>query len=277
MILSLGAFVPRDIPRQYLRNHINEWHRCNPNQLAAGSLFNAVIANDKPVIPTIREPAPYEMANYQLAAQDCIAALEAELFNLRLRHQPGFVPVIKTRKQCATEKAAKSAEPEIVAQPQTSTQPTSEPMPTIEDTSTSTQPTDSQLCKPIVASPEHPFHKVKDAVYILPQDRNVGAPPKPPVHANAKRPDSAYQTSPAIHNTKIVTDIYQHTLETPVTITYHKLLSLSPEVRTQVRGAITSKRVTPKEVACSTGTVAYRRRIKLSHAQRNTPTLRGRD
>ena len=80
MILSSGAFVPRDIPGRYLRDRIDEWHRRNPNQLAAGMLFNAVFSKDKPVIPTIREPAPFEAASYQLTAQDRIAALEAELF-----------------------------------------------------------------------------------------------------------------------------------------------------------------------------------------------------
>jgi len=251
VILSSGAFVPRDIPGRYLRDRIDEWHRRNPNQLAAGTLFNAVFSKDKPVIPTIREPAPFEAASYQLTAQDRIAALEAELFNLKVRHQPGFVPVIRTRKQRAAEKATEPDEPEVVAQPQASTKPASKSKPTVEDTSTSTQPADLRSHEPIGTSPEHPFRKARDAVYIPPQDRNVGALPKPPVHTNAKKSDPAYRTCPAIHDMKIATDVYQRALETPVTITYHELLSLSPEVRAQVRDAITSKRVAPKEVTQS--------------------------
>jgi len=248
VILSSGAFVPRDIAGRYLRDRIDEWHRRNPNQLAAGTLFNAVFSKDKPVILMIREPAPFEAASYQLTAQDHIAALEAELFNLKVRHQPGFIPVIRTRKQHAAEKATEPDETEIVAQPQASTKPTSKSKPTVEDTSTSTQPAESQLHEPIVTSPEHLFRKARDAIYIPPQDCNVGALPKPLVHSNVKKPDPAYRTCPTIHDTKIATDIYQHAFDTPVMITYHKLLSLSPEVRTQVQDAITSKRVAPKEV-----------------------------
>jgi hypothetical protein len=57
-------------------------------------------------------PAVSEMpSSYQLSAQDRIAALEAELFNLHVCHQPKFVPTIKTRKQRAAEKmAAKETE-----------------------------------------------------------------------------------------------------------------------------------------------------------------------
>src|SRR5260370_1159487 len=67
--------------------------------------------------------------------------------------------------------------------------------------------------------------------------------------SHSKKADTAYRKIPAIHDAKITTDVYQRTLETPVTITYHELLSLSPEVRAQVRDAITSKRVPPKDIA----------------------------
>jgi hypothetical protein len=41
-----------------------------------------------------------------------MAALEAEIFNLHVHHQPKFVPTIKTRKQCTAEEKADEMEKE---------------------------------------------------------------------------------------------------------------------------------------------------------------------
>ena len=251
VVLPSGAFVPRDIQGQYLRDRIDEWHKKFPNQLASGQLFNAVISaqSDTPKITEITSTPVY-----QLSARDRIAALEAELFNLKVHHQPGFVPIIKTRRQRAAEKdtvqeRTPSIEPEPVAQ-----------VPTTQDVEhrDATATRGEQVSRPAVVptqptrgsaeAPEHPFRNAKDAVYAPPQNRNVGAPAKIPAQANAKKSDPAYRTIPAIHDPKIATDVYQRALDTPLTITYHELLSLSPEVRAQVRDAITSKRVQNKEV-----------------------------
>jgi len=247
VILPSGAFVPRDIPGQNLRDRIDEWHRRNPNQLAAGSLFNAVVSSRQVTIPTLREKEVESTTSYQLSAQDRIAALEAEIFNLKVRHQPGFVPIIKTRRQRATEPQEESNDKTI---PATSTKPT-EKTKQHEPHSQSVEPnpsTSSKEKQPEVPKPEHPFRNAKEAVYIPPQTRNVGAPVKIPEQTASKRTEPAYRTLPSIHNSKIATDVYQRALETPLTVTYHELLSLSPEVRAQVRDAITSKRVANKEV-----------------------------
>ena len=73
-------------------------------------------------------------------------------------------------------------------------------------------------------------------------------PAKVPVHSNGKKSEPAYRTLPLIHDAKIANDVYQRALETPLTITYHELLSLSPEVRAQVWEAVSSKRVPAKDV-----------------------------
>jgi len=68
-----------------------------------------------------------------------------------------------------------------------------------------------------------------------------------PVKLLAKKPDVAYRTQSAIHDTMIATMVYNRALDTPLTITYHELLSLSPEVRSQVRDAVSPKRVPAKD------------------------------
>jgi hypothetical protein len=262
VVLSSGSFVPRDIPGEHLRDRIDEWHKRNPNQLAAANLssnttlFNAIVPQSVVSAPTIKEVP----VSFQLSAQDRIAALEAELFNLRVRHQPKFTPMIKTRRQRAAEKEAGQEEEEESIGRRSPERDTPEPATTQEEAvrHRSPTPTEETLAieptkqdapatrVPIAAMPEHPFRNAKDATYIPPQNRNIGAPIKP-MQQTAKKPDAAYRTLPAIHDSAIATKVYNRALETPLTITYHELLSLSPEVRSQVRDAISSKRVPIKD------------------------------
>jgi hypothetical protein len=108
-----------------------------------------------------------------------------------------------------------------------------------------------QEVRNVEQTPEHPFRHAKDAIYTPPQVRNVGAIPKVTAPVNSKKPEPAYRTTPAIHDAKIANTVYQRALDTHLTITYHELLSLSPEVRAQIRDATSSKRVAPKDSAQS--------------------------
>ena len=92
--------------------------------------------------------------------------------------------------------------------------------------------------------PEHPFRNAKDAAYVPPVRTTVL-----PVKPVAKKPEVAYRTLPAIHDAAIATKVYNRALDTPLTITYHELLSLSPEVRSQVRDAVSSKRMPTTDTA----------------------------
>ena len=57
VVLTTGTFVPRDIVGRYLKDHVDEWHKRNPSQLAAAQLMythwqllacKAMIAPDNP-------------------------------------------------------------------------------------------------------------------------------------------------------------------------------------------------------------------------------------
>jgi hypothetical protein len=71
--------------------------------------------------------------------------------------------------------------------------------------------------------------------------RNVGAPIKPP--AIVRKNDPAYKTLPPIHDPAVATEVYKRSMDTPITITQRELLSLSPEVRSQVRDITTTRRI----------------------------------
>jgi len=87
---------------------------------------------------------------------------------------------------------------------------------------TETAPVPSHV--PVPTMPEHSFRNAQHATYAPPCNRNIGAPAK---LITTKKPKAAYRNLPVIHNPSITTKVYNRTLETPVIITYHKLLSLS--------------------------------------------------
>ena len=95
-------------------------------------------------------------------------------------------------------------------------------------------------------APEHPFRNAKDAAYTPPSTKNVGAQDKP-LPAPYKRADPAYRTLPPVHSPDIATSVFQRSMEAPITITQRELLSLSPEVRSQVRDTTTTRRIPNKE------------------------------
>lgn len=77
VVLPQGIFVPRDIPGAWLKDQINEYHHCNPNQPTAVLLIHTIFALTNASL--ITAPA---YNSYHLLAKDRIATLEAELFNL---------------------------------------------------------------------------------------------------------------------------------------------------------------------------------------------------
>jgi hypothetical protein len=60
--------------------------------------------------------------------------------------------------------------------------------------------------------------------------------------------DQAYTTTAKIHNEKVASDIYNHAMELPITITQRELLSLAPELRAQVADTTVKWRI-PREMA----------------------------
>ena len=81
---------------------------------------------------------------------------------------------------------------------------------------------------------EHPLKNAKNAAYMLPSTKNVGAQDKAP-SVPYKCTDPANRTLPLVHDPAIAASVFQQSMEALVTITQRELLSLSPEVCSQVR------------------------------------------
>ena len=263
VILPSGAYVPRDITGQWLRDRIDEWHRRNPNQLAAGQMMYRVLANgisstaepepSRPVLAT-RQTHPNLFDNstlptLQLTAQERIDSLERELYQLRRRR---LGPQTRAQAQevpnnnQAAERDEDSSVEEAPAQQKKVMRPEvviSKKRPSAVEDVAAAEP----------EPPIHPFAEARDATYAAPQNRNFGTAPKPPA---AKKADPAYRTQAPIYDGKIAADVYDRAMSTSVTLTQRELLSLSPEVRSQVREATSAKRSAPKEPAKEIHTLA---------------------
>ncbi|KAI0039003.1 hypothetical protein FA95DRAFT_1504772 [Auriscalpium vulgare] len=87
----------------------------------------------------------------------------------------------------------------------------------------------------IEPEPIHPFASVPDATYIP-----VGDASRPD---KGKKPVAAYTKDTPIHSEEVAKEVYVRAMGTSVTLTQSELLSLAPEVRSQLRYTITPRRI----------------------------------
>jgi hypothetical protein len=260
IVLPSGAFIPRDIPGRWFKDRLDEWHSRNPGQLAAGQLMYNVLSHavseprshvlaTRNTHPNLFEEAPY--APTPLSADQRILTLERELMQLRTRNSGPNTrangPVVRDVDNTDAEEAQpkrRALRPEVVI-------PTTKPVPKTQEARAaplSDQPLlqpSQEPQEPAVHHPEppiHPFAKAPDATYAPPANRNFAAIPKPPP---GKKNEPAYKTLPAIYDGKIASVVYDRAMDTEVTLTQRELLSLSPEVRSQVREATSARRAPP--------------------------------
>jgi len=257
IVLPSGAFVPREITGTLLKERINEWHRRHPNQLGVSTLLNTIELQK--LAPSTKPQIPISRSNFQLSTDDRIATIEAELFNLRSR-RPRLGPVTRANTQKARAPTIEEVEDEDANIRGPRTEERSQTEESDKDEGTSRDPVRKVIApaQPEIAprseeAPEHPYQNVKDAAYAPPASRNVGAPVKAPTIT--RKNDPAYKTLPPVHDPSIATEVYKRSMDTPITITQRELLSLSPEVRSQVRDVTTTRRVPNNSTSASQNTL----------------------
>ena len=175
---------------------------------------------------------------------DHIATLEVELFTLKTK-KANTAPAARTRAQTQAQKSKitiieEEDEAEVAAARATK----SSIKEVIKEPVTRTTTTATVLVPQPVITQEHPFHNAKDAAYVPSANKNPSTTASTPTIL--KRPEAAYKTLPPIHNPNIAAEVYKQSMEAPITITQCELLSLSSEVRSQVRDATTTKQVPNK-------------------------------
>ena len=180
----------------------------------------------------------------QLSSEERILLLEKELFTLHA-HEPA--PGVRTRAQ-----KARDPNPPVDASTPAK-RPTPAPAPAPVAPSPPPVPA-ARLPPPAPAIPEevndndeppvHPFARATDAVYAPPTTNNVAAKLK---KAPQKKPDVPLRTATPVYDPQVAPTIYARTMDSQITITQCELLSLSLEVRNQVREATSNRRIVRTE------------------------------
>lgn len=239
VVLPNGNYVSRSVPGKWMRDRIFEWLRQNPSAQTVPTLVHTV---ESRLIgpPETGAPPTNAVASYQLSTDDRIAVLKAELYNLETRKQAAPVGV-RTRAQKARGPSIEEVEDEDSPPARKKFSASKEDVEEISSPQTQKQP----IILPPARTAEHPFRYAKDASYAPPSTKNVGTQDKAP--AVPKRSEPAYKTLPPIHDPAIATSVFQRSMEAPITITQRELLSLSPEVRSQVRETTTTRRIPAKD------------------------------
>ena len=243
IVLPSGAFPPRSLTGNNMRERIQEWHKLHPGNVAVGMLsYVPEPAAPGPTQPdtsrsqmlweiidppseTTQSASTFALENEEEAR---IADLQRELLALQrkaaLRRSPrnhdGSVPKVAP---------ASAPEPQVapVADPK--------PVPT-----TTVAPPNVELD----AAPEHPFAKAKDATYTPPQQSNVGALPKA-----KEKSGPTYRTVAPANNPKTVEQVVERILKAPAPgLNNEELFSIAPQICDKLRAYFTPKRV-PTETA----------------------------
>ena len=151
---------------------------------------------------------------------------------------------------CTVEEEPKEAQPKRKAMRPKVVIPVANPATRSQEKQPALQPKASSLRETEESSdsnpepPVHPYAKAADATYILPTNHNFAVAPKP---LPAKKNEPAYKTFPPIYDGKVANEVYDRAMATEVTLTQRELLSLSPEVHSQVCKATSARRAPPSK------------------------------
>jgi hypothetical protein len=217
IVLPNGQYTPRSIPGRFIKDRINEWHKCNPVKSTSSSLMyeiNPVAASSQTSVSTNMVSTS---STNVFTADQRIAALEQEIFNLRNSK--------RTFDGVEILKPARANKPNPTEQPK-APESTTKPAPPPAKLTATTQ------------LPLHPFANIAETSYQPPHERNFTAAPAKP----AKEKEPAYHYVAPIQNPHTVVDIYNKSMQTPhITLSPEELYAISPEVRNRLREAITPK------------------------------------
>jgi hypothetical protein len=261
IVLPSGSFVPRHITGTWMRDRIQEWHRQNPNQTAAGSIAYGAVwpETSSSMMLEVQNGATYDgraaSYTYHRDDQERIRALEQEIYALRKERFDGVYmpppPRARRPRSPTPGPAARvpvpentSTTPEPTPAPVASSAPapvTSSPASTTAIPVTAATPPASSITSSPPAAPEHPLASARDATYLLPTQRNVAAPLKPKENTR----DPAFRTAAPIEDPKIVEQVLDRLLkEKNIAMTTEELFAISPDIRNRVRTLVTPKRTT---------------------------------
>ncbi|KAH9037343.1 hypothetical protein EDB84DRAFT_1268747 [Lactarius hengduanensis] len=218
VVLPSGAMVPREITGAWLRDRFDEYHARNPGQLGAAQMFFEMTAQ-------------IDKSKAVRFADDCPEDDEPGVYALRRQYVPRnrmpsrSLPMRGGVSAGPSESTTKSASAPHRDQPPHLSQPTTQGVSVTADD----------------AEDVHPYAGAPDAVDN--SDTTVGTTkpvPRPPFQ---RRSDQAYSTTAKIYDEGVARTVYDRVMDAPITVSQRELLSLAPELRTQVADATIRRRI----------------------------------
>jgi hypothetical protein len=167
IVLPNGHYTPCSIPGRFIKDHIDEWHKRNPIKSTSSSLMyeiNPVVTLSQTSIATNMVST---LSTNIFTADQRIAVLEQEIFNLR--NAKSTFDGVEILKPAHTNKPNSTEQPKA---PESMTKMA----PPLEKSMTTTQP------------PLHPFANVTETSYQPPHEHNFAAAPTKP----SKEKEPAY-------------------------------------------------------------------------------------
>jgi hypothetical protein len=225
IVLPNGQYTPHSIPGRFIKDRIDEWHKCNPVKSTSSSLMYEINPVEMSSQTSVATNMVSTTSTNAFTVDQHIAALEQEIFNLRNAKRT-FDGVEILEPACANK-------PNPTEQPK-APESTTKPVPPL------SQPAQVEKSMTMTQPPVHPFTNVKETSYQPPHKCNFAAAPAKP----AKEIEPAYHYVTPIQNLHTVVDVYNKSMQAPlVTLSPEELFAISPEVRNRLCEAITPKRV----------------------------------
>jgi hypothetical protein len=231
IVLPNGQYTPHSIPGQFIKDRIDEWHKRNPVKSTSSSLMyeiNPVATLSQTSVATIMVLTSSTNA---FTADQRIAALEQEIFNLR--NAKKTFDGVEILKPACTNKTVPTEQPKAPESTTESMPPPSQPAP-VEEPMTMTQP------------PVHPFANVKETSYQPPHECNLTAAPTKPV----KDKEPAYHYVAPVQTLRTDVNVYNKSMKTPlITLLQEELFAISPELHNRLCKDNTLKQALNKTVS----------------------------
>lgn len=239
VVLPSGAMVPRSITGTWLRDRVDEYHRQNPGQMAAQMLLEVAATATAPPNDAAGQSKQSYPARH---ASQYINENVARAYALRRPLPPRPEVVITTRPPRHSGRAgqgenAGGANSEETPQVQREVEhPTGAP-----ESSTAKKGKHVEFAP----EPTHPYATVPDATHgaVIEPFRTAAKPPA------AGRHDPAYTTTAKAYDPLIAKAVCERAMDATITVTQRELLSLSPEVRTQIADITVRKRMAREQAA----------------------------
>ncbi|KAG6871254.1 hypothetical protein C0992_011404 [Termitomyces sp. T32_za158] len=238
VVLPSGAVIPNYPDLKTFQERVDEWHRRNPNNIATATLTGNANPDAEQALQQqlIQEILPTSQSTVQPTTIHATLTRQEMINNLEQRLQALKNQTFDRVEICQPKQAPKGYKPMAsAAAPATAPAPavksTAPAAPvTVPDPVASTAPTDHSVP---AQPPLHPYSGIPNR-YAPPAQKNFAAPDK--------RQEGPYRPTAPVYDIEKSNHVFSRIMKSAVTLSVEELCSIAPDVRNQMKTAVTPKR-----------------------------------